>query len=94
MGFEISFDEFQKNLERLERNFENTVQDLNGIVSIEKLFTDNFMKIHTAFSDANSWFEAGKIHFDSQEEFDALDESTLDTYVESSTDFSSWREML
>lgn len=88
------FDELQNELERLQQNVDKTMNEFNGDVPLEKLFSFEFMQEHTEFDDINEWFSNGGFKFNTQEEYDNLDESALNTYVKSSTDFHTWQEML
>lgn len=88
------FDELEKELKRLERNVSKPAEEFNGDVGLEKLLDADFIKKHTKFDNADSWLTAGGFTFETQEEYDNLDENELDSYVRNSSDFSSWQAML
>ena len=95
MKFSIQgFDELQDELERLQQNVDKTMNEFNGNVPLEKLFSADFMSVHTEFDDIYAWLRNGGFEFESQESYDNLDESALDAYVQSTSDFHSWQEML
>ncbi|RSU07991.1 hypothetical protein CBF30_01760 [Vagococcus entomophilus] len=68
--------------------------DANASVDFTDLFTNAFMKEHTSFSDIYSFFEKGGFKAKTNEDFEKIDEKSLDAYIIKQTDFSSWLEML
>lgn len=84
--------ELQKELNQMA----DRAESLHGQHSIpmNELMTSTFMESHTSFSDFDEWLEAGGFSAQSAEEFDAIDEVELDKYVDSSTTFDSWQDML
>lgn len=88
------FDKLQKELKRMQRNVNKTMREFNGDVPLEKLFTTAFIAKHTAFDNYENWLSNGGFVFETQEEYNNLDETALDSYVRDSTCFQSWKEML
>ena len=89
------FDDLQKQLSNLEKAANEVAEKYNGsIVDISELLTCDFMEAHTEYSDYAEWFEDGGYLLESQEDFDALSEKDIDSYVQKTTDFDSWEDML
>lgn len=86
------FDELADSLDDLAKRAEN----LNGerSISLDELLSPAFMKLHTEYSSGDDFFKAGGFEFGSQEEFEKIPEDMLNGFVEKSTDFLSWDEML
>lgn len=61
--------------------------------TLKELFNDDFMKAHTEHPNISSFLEDSGLDFSSQETFRNVDESALDSYVASHSDFSSWHDM-
>lgn len=78
--------QFEKIQERIE-------DEVNGNVSFDELFDLGFMDKNTDFES----FEALLKHYgfvvNTQEEFEAIDETSLDKAIAESSCFSSWKEM-
>lgn len=93
MGVKIQgLDQFQKELKRMEKaakDLENTHS-----VSFNELFTSSFMRKYTNFTDFDVFLEAGNFIVNSQEDFEAIPDSELDSHVSKTTKFSSWEDML
>lgn len=62
--------------------------------SLTDILTPQFMSSHTRFQTANEFFEASGFKVDSQADFEAIPEDQLDAFVQSSSSFTSWRELL
>lgn len=94
-GFKVTgFDEFSKALNKIQKDVEKAARKYDGSpVSLEKVFSSEFMERNTDFTDVYDWLEHGGFRFESQEEFESTDESLLDSYVTRSTKFDSWKDM-
>ncbi|EGU0985852.1 hypothetical protein JD978_000513 [Listeria monocytogenes] len=86
------FDELSKQLNQMQKKAE----ELHGENSItfEDMFSKEFMTTHTKTDDIYKFLEDGGFDSSSQETFELIDESKLDIYVDKSTNFSTWQEML
>ncbi|HCO75000.1 MAG TPA: hypothetical protein DIT16_09125 [Clostridium sp.] len=85
-------DQFQKKLKHMEKaakDLENTHS-----VSLDELITSSFMRKYTNFTDFDVFLEAGNFIVNSQEDFDAIPDSELDSHVRKTTKFSTWEDML
>lgn len=78
-------------LKRLQKKMKKLEQ--TKTVSFDKLFSTSFMKKYTSFSSINEFFEKGDFEFETEKDFENISEEKLDTYVSSTTNFSSWGEM-
>ena len=88
------FDQLKNQLKQMQESVDKTMDEFNGDVPLEKLLTTDFMSCHTSFTDVDNWLKAGGFNFECQDDYDNLDENKMDIYVQSSTDFQSWEEML
>ncbi|HVO12829.1 MAG TPA: hypothetical protein VMX54_18960 [Vicinamibacteria bacterium] len=86
-------DEMKRKIERLSEN----AKALDGThsVPLKELLTDEFLRTHTAgrFGSVEAWLEKSPFRVDSQADFDAIPEATLDDYVRASTDFTTMHDM-
>lgn len=93
MGVKIQgLDEFQKNLKRMEKAAKNLGNTHS--VSFDELFKSSFMRKYTNFSNFDEFLEAGNFIVNSQEDFEAIPDSEMDSHVSKTTKFSSWEKML
>jgi hypothetical protein len=85
------FDDLTKNL----KNLQNKLGQLEGTnkVLFGEIFSASFMSRHTKFSSIDTMFEAGGFKVDSEADFEKIPEVELDAFVESTTSFSSWKDM-
>lgn len=86
------FDELQKELKKMQQ----AAQELEGknTVSFDELFTDEFMKKHSTFSSLDEMLDKSTFTVNSKEDFAAIPDEEWDTYVKTTTDFSSWEDMM
>ncbi|MDX5982240.1 hypothetical protein SIL77_13330 [Exiguobacterium profundum] len=86
------FDEASQHL----NDMANRAKELEGnqSVPLDELMADSFIQEHTDYLNFDSWFQAGGFSAESNEEFNAIDESDLDQYVSTSTSFEDWQDML
>ncbi|RQO35986.1 hypothetical protein DBR37_06460 [Herminiimonas sp. KBW02] len=86
------FDELQKKLTKLADN----AKKLDGAnqVPLKDLLSDAFIKRHSAFSDVDELFKTSGFAVESQEDFAAIPDTEWDQFIEKSTSFSSWNDML
>lgn len=61
--------------------------------TFKELFNDEFMQAHTAYPNISSFFDDSGFDFTSQEAFRNVNESELDKYIASHSDFESWHDM-
>ena len=93
MSFKIDgFDELEKQLKKIE----DSVNEHAGTteVGFDELFNPSFMKSYTDFNNMDEFFDKSPFEVETNEDFEKLDESELDLYVDKITRFSSWEEML
>ena len=84
------FDDLNKFLEKLEQN----VSKAGGEMSLEDLFNEKFMKKYTEFNNIQDFFNNSPFEFETDEEFEQIDEKELDQYVAANTQFPSWEDMM
>lgn len=93
MGIKITgLDSLQKKL----NNMSKAAEEMNGKhnVPMTDLFTNTFMSENTTFSDAQTFFDSSGFDFNSQEAFEAIPQEELDSFVNKTTDFENWQEMI
>ncbi|MDF2504756.1 MULTISPECIES: hypothetical protein [Clostridium] len=66
----------------------------NDSVSYNNLFTTSFMKKHTKFSSFNEFLKSGNFIVNSINDFKAIPDREMDSYVRRISNFSSWQNML
>lgn len=66
----------------------------NVYVSYDKLFDTSFMKKYTKFKTFNEFLKSGDFIINSIEDFKAIPDDKMDSYVNKSSIFSSWQDML
>lgn len=79
------FDKLQRRLKKL---------DGTHNVSLDKLFSNSFMRRYTQHATIDEFFDAGGFEFEKEEEFENIPEQQLNVQVQATTHFSSWQEML
>lgn len=65
----------------------------NHTYTFKELFNDEFMQAHTKYLNISSFLDDSGLDFSSQEAFRNIDESELDKYITSHSDFESWHDM-
>lgn len=80
-------------LNKLLKNLERKVDEVNGEVSFTDLFNPNFMTTFTNFNSTDEFFKKSPFEVHCQEDFESLDENLLNEYVKANTRLSTWEEM-
>jgi len=70
------------------------VKNSSGDVSFDTLFNTGFMAKHSNLQTIDEMFDKAGISIESEDDFKALPEKTLNSIVKQHTKFSSWEEML
>jgi len=87
--FEIhGIDELTKELDALSKKAES----LNGEVSFDALFTEKFMRSCSRYNTFYQLLDDGGFDYSSDEAFEAIDESQLDSFIDQNTTFESWED--
>lgn len=88
----FGFDEFQKDLEKLEAG----IREIGGkhSVPMSEILTDSFVSKHTEFSSLNELLDNSGFNIESAEDFSAIPDEPWDEYIKSVSDFDSWQDML
>lgn len=86
-NFKVDF----SGLKKLQKNMENFSKTSNN-VPLNQLFTNDFMRKNTNFTNSDDFFNACNIHTD--EDLKQIPDSEIDKFVSLYTKFSSWQEML
>lgn len=86
------FDELSKQLKQMQKSAEELEEGQS--ISFVDLFHEGFMNKYTKFLSIDEFFDNSPFEFESNEDFDKIDENELDKYVVENTDFSSWEDML
>ena len=85
-----NFQSFTKQFEKIQERIEDEV---NGNVSFEELFDLGFMDKNTDFESFEVLLKRYGFVVNTQEDFEAIDETALDKAIAESSCFSSWKEM-
>nr|WP_289039540.1 hypothetical protein [uncultured Allobacillus sp.] len=90
----VEFNGLNKLTKKL-NNLQENAGKLNGTheVPLSELFSTSFMSKNTNFSSFETFFAYSSFKVNSEEEFDAIPEKELDTFVSTNTCFNSWNEM-
>lgn len=93
------FDDFADELDDLANQFgemADNAEELEGenTVSLRDLFTEEFMRQHTAVTSFENFIEQSQWQVESEEDFEAIPEDEFDEYVKAHSDFESWEDML
>jgi len=83
-----------RNLNDLSKHLQKKVKEASGNVSISELLNDAFMQKYTDFENSQEFFDKSPFKFETQEEWDQIDEKEKDDYVKIHTRFDTWNEML
>ena len=67
--------------------------DREHTYTFKELFNDEFMQAHTKYKNISSFLHDSCLDFSNQEAFRNIDESELDKYIFSHSDFESWHDM-
>lgn len=84
-----------KQLDKRFKEIESGAKEINetGSVDFKDLFTQNFMTRYTNFTNITEFFEESPFEFETQKEFESIDEKRLDEYVQQQSKFESWKDM-
>lgn len=90
MGMKIKgLKEFEKKISNLSKKSENA----NGQHSVpfDELFSKKFMDKYTTFESIDIFIEKSGFNF---KDMDSINENELDKFVDSTTQFNTWKKML
>lgn len=65
-----------------------------GSTSINDIFTPDFMEKYTQFNSITEMLASGGFEINSEEDYEAIPDQAIDTFVAKTTKFNSWKEML
>lgn len=85
-------DKLEKQLKQMEKGAKELSRTKH--VSFGELFTTSFMKKYTSFSTLDDFLKAGGFDIESQEDFEAIPDTEFDRYIEATTKFKNWEDML
>ncbi|MCC0567099.1 hypothetical protein [Brevibacillus borstelensis] len=80
-------------LDKLAKQMERAMKEINGEVSFSVLFDSAFMQRYTQYQSIDELFENNGLHFETQEDFEQFPEEELDKVIQSNSSFGSWKEM-
>lgn len=86
------FDELNNELNKMAKAAKDLEQ--NSSVPFDEIFTKKFMCEHTNFDSFDAFLTAGGFSVQTNEEFEAIPDSEMNSHVSSSTNFSDWEDML
>lgn len=66
----------------------------NSEIRFKDLFTNDFMIKYTDFNNINQMFRESEFEIHDGEEFDNIPEKELNNFIDETTDFSNWDEMI
>lgn len=92
-GIQFSgLDDLEKELTEMAQRAE----ELDGTheVPLNELLPRTFMQKHSRFSSFDQFLDESPFTVETSEDFDAIPNAEMDTYVSSVTDFDSWEDML
>lgn len=82
-----------KNLEKqLNKIGDKAKKEIDGKVSLEELFSQDFLQKHTSFKSCENLMNSLPIEFESQEDLDNMDKSKVDPIIKENTEFDNWDE--
>ena len=86
------FDEFEHKLDKMAK----AAKELNGThpVPFTKLFNEHFMRKYTNFLSFDKLLEAGGWNVNCQEDFNAIPDNEFDIYINKTTQFNNWKDMM
>ncbi len=93
MGVKIEgFDEFEKELKKMEQG----AKKLEGKqqISLGELLSDKFIQKHTSYVNIEALFESGGFKVNSEADFAAIPQETIDVHVKKNTRFATFQEMI
>jgi len=80
-------------------NFEKVINRIdklqgNSEIRFKDLFTDDFMIEYTNFDNINQMFRESNFKIRNGEDFDNIPEKELNDFIDKTTEFSNWDEMI
>lgn len=66
----------------------------SGGVSLTEILNDSFIQSNTPFNDLNELFEKGGFKFETLEEFEAIPDEELNTFIASISEYSTFQDMI
>lgn len=93
MAFGIDgMDEFQHRL----KDISDRAQAIDGDnhIPLSELLTPDFLAEHTRFHSASELLESSGFKIESVEDFQAIPQEALDSFINQNSPFSTWHEML
>lgn len=80
-------------------NFEKVINRIdklqgNSEIKFKDLFTENFMVEYTNFNNINQMFRESNFKISNGEDFDNIPEKELNDFIDKTTEFSNWDEMI
>ncbi|MDT2597112.1 hypothetical protein P7D52_13360 [Enterococcus dongliensis] len=93
MSIEFSgFDDIKNRLDKMSK----AAQELDGEqeVPMSELLTDPFISKNSNFQNVDEFFENSGFDMNTEEEFAAIPDDAMDTYVAENSTFESWNDML
>lgn len=73
----------------------NNAKALQGSgVSLAEILNDSFIQSNTPFNDLNELFEKGGFKFETLEEFEAIPDEELNTFIASISEYSTFQDMI
>jgi len=93
MGIKVTgLDKLEKQLSDMSKAAEKLSRQTS--VPFSELFTYQFMRKYTNFSNIDELFVAGGFSVSSQEDFEAIPDEEFDVHVRACTKFKSFQDML
>lgn len=93
MSFKIKgMKELQKELKGMQKAAKDLEKEKH--VSLDALFTKEFMTKNTPFKSFDAFLESGNFIVNSTEDFEAIPNEDMDKHVANTTRFNSWDDML
>jgi len=86
------FKGFENEIKKLQKKVEDASKPES--VSFNVLFHEDFMRKNTNFTSIDDFFDQSPFQVETEEDFEALDQTELDKYVAEHTQFEDWDDML
>lgn len=86
----IKFNIDTSGLDKLSKKLDGLSEERT--VQMKEILTDNFISSHSTFHTLDEFMTTCGIH--NAEEFKAFPDTEMDKFVQSNTNFSSWKDML
>jgi hypothetical protein len=85
-------DQMQRELRKIQDRLESVAGTHQ--VSADRLLTPRFIQTHTDYETVDEWFAASPFKIENTADFAAIPDDQWDAYVQKTTSFLSWQEML